>query len=864
MTLSAVPPLMRIDIYTHYVKVTRFNAAGKNALLEYCRTLAQYGLVRVGRNQFERQVLRVYVATTKDRSEFRFHINEYQNFRQHLSRYGFTDDNIEIVRHQLYKPVEVSYPLRDTREPRERQVPILKYLCEPPLEGYSPAKVATLQTGGGKAQPLTAHIRVPGGWKFMGDISVGDEIITQDGSVTKVTGVYPQGVKKIYRVVFADGRWTECCPEHLWKVFYINTSVDRRWRVVDTEEMLRLISMPNPRVYVDLIEPEDKPDVDLPVDPYLLGCLLGDGHLGANKVGFSSVDQEIIDQVSALLPHDTTLRKVKGDNVDYRLIGQKGVRNSLLDAMRVLGLAAKRSWEKEIPVVFIEASRSQRLSLLQGLMDTDGTVGSDNGRVSFSTASFTLAHQVQYLVRSLGGIASISRKTPSYTYNGEVKRGRVSYTVGIRYKKPSDLFRLERKRLLAKEKNQYSDTLKLRVKSIEVVGEKPAQCISVEHPSRLYVTDDFIVTHNTFLGLRAVHTWGTRAVLVLKGMYVDKWIEDVESAYLFKRGDLMVVRGSDHLRALIELAKSGKLEAKFIIVSLKTMYQYLEAYEEFKDSEQFPYPVPPEKFYETLGAGIRLIDEVHQEFHTNFRQDLYTHVPLTISLSATLDSDDRFMNRMYEIVWPLKIRSPEVPYDKFIVMKALWYTIHKPEKMRYTNHMKQYSHVKFEQSIMKHVGCFNNYKNMIAEIVKRSYVSVRSPGQKMLIFCATVELCTYVRDHLAALNPHLTVNRYVSEDEYEKLLNADIVVSTLQSAGTAVDIPNLRITLMTVALSSKQANIQALGRTRRLKDWPDINPEFLFLNCREIDKHRTYAEEKKVKMDGKVLSFKDIETEFRV
>lgn len=367
----------------------------------------------------------------------------------------------------------------------------------------------------------------------------------------------------------------------------------------------------------------------------------------------------------------------------------------------------------------------------------------------------------------------------------------------------------------------------------------------------------------TFLALTALASIGQRVVCVLKGMYVDKWIPDVEAAYELEPGDLMVVRGKAHLVKLIELAQAGELKAKFIIITMKTWFMFMKDYEAHGATEMGSL-IHPNMLYKTLGAGVRLIDEVHQDYHCNYRQDLYTHVPKTISLSATLESDDAFVNNMFAINWPMDIRAPHVEYDKYIVVKSLWYTLLRPAKVRWKNAMKQYSHVLFEQSIMRDNEMLSNYLDMISQIVMMDFVRQYEEGQKMLVFCATIDMCNHIVGHLAKKYPDFKIGRYVEEDNITELITSELIVSTLISAGTAVDIPNLRTCLMTTALSSKQGNLQALGRLRRLKDWPHISPEFIFLSAREMDKHRQYAEQKRHKTDGKVLSFKDIETPFRV
>ena len=355
--------------------------------------------------------------------------------------------------------------------------------------------------------------------------------------------------------------------------------------------------------------------------------------------------------------------------------------------------------------------------------------------------------------------------------------------------------------------------------------------------------------------LMAMARLGWRTVFVIKGMYVEKWKEEIIETFGLKPEELMIVRGGSNLKTLIDLALAGKLEAKIIICTNKTMYNFMKTFEKFKDQDM-GYGCRPEEFYQVLGAGVRVIDEAHQEFHTNFRQDLYSHIPTTISMSATLEPDDPFLRRMYEIVYPRDYRMQGIEYDRYIAVKALMYSAPNIRKLRFKSKQKSYSHVEFEKSLMRNKQLLEKYIEMIAEIVSTSYIRQREDGQKMLIFCSTVDLCTLVAKRLQVLHPTLDVTRYVSEDDYEQLLNADISVSTLKSAGTAVDIKNLRVTLLTDAVGSRQANEQSVGRLRHLKDWPDVTPEFIYLVCTDIPQHIRYHERKQEFLADKVLSQK--------
>lgn len=400
-----------------------------------------------------------------------------------------------------------------------------------------------------------------------------------------------------------------------------------------------------------------------------------------------------------------------------------------------------------------------------------------------------------------------------------------------------------------------------KIELVSISGKvlREEQVPVVEYLSRLDDIRGKVVTAPTgsgkgVLSMRSIQNLGYRTVIVIKAEFVEKWVEEIESEFHFDKGDLLVVRGSSQLKALMNLAIENALEAKVIIIGNRTFQNYIKSYER-DDCFEDMYPVHPEQFYEALGVGVRLIDEVHMDFHLNFKQDTYTHIPYTISLSATLEADHQLLNDMYQTMWPLATRGPEIKQKKYIIATCLLYTIERHDDIRCTNHKQQYSHVIFEQSIMRNQYWLKNYLKIPEMIVRNKYVPDHRPGQKMLIFASTIVMCTMMRDHLRKQFPQFKIARYVGEDDWENLHNNDIVVTTIQSAGTAVDIANLRYTLMTVALSNKQTNIQVIGRLRELKNYPGVEPEFMFLACQDIGKHMEYASAKQSKLSSKVKHF---------
>ena len=327
-------------------------------------------------------------------------------------------------------------------------------------------EVAPLAYMRGRAQPVETPVLTPDGWRPIGELQPGDLVVGSDGRPTAVLGVFPQGEKDVYRVTAQDGASTLCCGEHLWSV---QTRADRRrgrrHRVLETHEMIGKLRAAHARRYeLPTVRPVEFPGRDVPLDPYALGLLLGDGCITDQTTpGFTTTDLE-------LAP-----------------VGRGAVitANPVSAALRQLGLAGTRSHSKFVPEDYLWNSSVVRHAVLQGLLDSDGGPVSQRGRscrIQWSSTSARLADDMEFLVRSLGGVAH--RRTHHD-----------AHVLDIRL--PADVvpFRLQRKREVY-ERHGGGRPMRF-IDSIEPAGRADTVCIQVAAADSLYVTEDFLVTHNT-------------------------------------------------------------------------------------------------------------------------------------------------------------------------------------------------------------------------------------------------------------------------------------------------------------------------------------------------------------------------------
>jgi phosphate starvation-inducible PhoH-like protein len=371
-------------------------------------------------------------------------------------------------------------------------------------------EVAPLAFMRGRAQPLSSAVLTPSGFQSIGSLRVGDLVIGSNGQPTPVLGVYPQGRKDVFRVRAQDGASTLCCGEHLWHVF---TAADRRrgkpGRVVETADMVgRLRTAHQHRFELPLLsEPVEFPHGEVPLDPYALGLLLGDGCLTTTTTpSFSTPDRELAVALEARL-EGIELRPKGG--VDYHLhhsAGHRGgviVANPVTAVLRELGLAGTRSNTKFVPRPYLHNASVVRLAVLQGLLDSDGGPVAQRGRtcrIQYTTCSERLKEDVSFLVRSLGGVAYSRRReaagrTPGRGNGRPVYHRSDAFVMDIRLPGGIEPFRLARKR--ERYRRDGGGRPMRFVHAIEPAGEAETVCIQVAAADSLYVTDDFLLTHNT-------------------------------------------------------------------------------------------------------------------------------------------------------------------------------------------------------------------------------------------------------------------------------------------------------------------------------------------------------------------------------
>lgn len=339
-------------------------------------------------------------------------------------------------------------------------------------------------------QPYSSKIVTPRGYTTIGELEVGDYVIGADGKPAQILGVYDKGEKDVYEITFADGTTARSCKDHLWNFQSIgNRSKGKGYWTKPLSYLFdkHLRNRIGWRYFIPMCKPvEFENNAELPMDPYLLGVLLGDGGITTGSIMLANSDPHILNRVSFILARDyPKVRLVDCRDNDYRLSTADGD-NALIRDLRSLNLMGKRSSKKHIPAEYKLASVKDRIALLQGLFDTDAS--SDLRKAAgfeYTTASLKLAEDVTFMVQSLGGTIRRAEK---------IVNGATYYRFYVKFPKGIMPFTLPRKleRYHVKNANPTRS-----IRRIEKVGREQVRCILIDNEDHLYLTDNFIVTHNT-------------------------------------------------------------------------------------------------------------------------------------------------------------------------------------------------------------------------------------------------------------------------------------------------------------------------------------------------------------------------------
>jgi len=398
--------------------------------------------------------------------------------------------------------------------------------------------------------------------------------------------------------------------------------------------------------------------------------------------------------------------------------------------------------------------------------------------------------------------------------------------------------------LITRNENNYASKMDVSITEGYILRDYQKTYVDIitngDHP---YSLVDLIMGYGkTVLSMYAVTKINEKTMILVLPKFIDKWVSDVTELADVSPEQILVIQGGDSLRSTIVEHIDEQPDYKFIIMSMRTMYNYIKEYETVLSDDEFSYPVTPQDLLQALGVGTLLNDETHMEFHSVFRSALYLNANKFIGLSATLENLDKNMNRMYNIMFPGDARiSGIVEYVPYIYATTVVYEVNSMKRINYRR-PQGYSHNLLEQSILRNNLFLRGYTDMILKYVDSGYIKNRTNGDKALIFVASIKLASVLVNILKRKYDYLTINRYVEDDPYENLMDADICVSTVLSSGTALDIPNLTDVFQTISIKSLQSVKQAYGRLRNLGE---KKVRYHSFTCMNIPNHKETSKSNK-------------------
>lgn len=464
-----------------------------------------------------------------------------------------------------WKSFEVDFTRVDEKRPlREHQKEGVKFLLA------NKKCILADSMGLGKLQDVDTITPTPNGFVRFGDLKVGDKVFGSDGKPCDVLEIYPHKQKDIYEIEFTDGSKTNSGLEHLWIVQTANHIRRKQgWKVMTLQEILdfglewKYKGRHNYKFRIPITKPVEYSEKEYFIHPYLLGMLIGDGNLcsGGVRIAIPNTEYESVERLEKLLNEDYhfTIHKVISCP-QYNIVNkEKSLVNLYNREIKRLKLDVHGK-DKFIPDEYLLGSVEQRKELLKGLMDSDGSISKERNKISYSTVSKKLAEDVILLVQSLGGIATL------HTYDRTKEGKSVEYNVSLQI--PFCPFKLKSKSGRYTIDSTHRKYLVKSIRSVKLLKKADAMCIKVNSNDESYLTNNYIVTHNTTTAISASILGGFKKILVITTASLKTtWRKEIE---IFEdKENIQVINGSEW--------KSGY---KFTIVNYDIAQRFYEVAEE--------------------------------------------------------------------------------------------------------------------------------------------------------------------------------------------------------------------------------------------------------------------------------------------
>lgn len=651
-----------------------------------------------------------------------------------------------------------------------------------------------LKPGVGKAEPYNRKIPTPtkNGYTLMVDLQVGDYVYDQNGHPTQVDAIFERGTLEVYKITFADGRTSYCAGDHLW-----NVKVDNRccWETVSTNEMIDYLEQKR-NLYIPKCQPVEYNVQFTPLDPYIIGVFIGQPYY-SDKLIIEASCGEAVAKICKLL------------NLQYRSYGKKAYEIIDLDGYSI----SPRNFFQDIPEMYdneylsipqsyMVNTPNKRLSLLNGLMDIRGSVDNTNIYYWIHTQKPNkIINQIAWLINSFGHSCKINE--PTIKRYGDYSSFLYSCIIDATAKFKTSLFTLNSKYVEFKPtlyRNNNAENLK--VLKIEYDHDAPCRCIQVRNKHKLYLTEGFLVTHNTFISLYAISKLQLKPLIVapttmLKNQWIDNFIE--------------LGINKDNIATRIEDSPNKD----FCVVTISSIENAIR-----EDWNLLSKILDQAKF------GIKVTDESHLHLKGILKLDAIANIQYNWYLSATLGrsdpSEDKILNRaLLDADRFIGNASYQEYKEEFveIYMQDIWYN---PSRNLCDKTFKFGSkglvRSTYYNMLMEYKGGVPFINNIISTI-KRMH-SLMKTDKKMIVLIPIIGIIDTLLKHFDK-DPYFNKYSYgkidgsMSVHDRNQTLESDIIVSTSMSMGTGMDVSNLICVINFDQYASPIITEQIVGRLRQ-------------------------------------------------
>lgn len=743
--------------------------------------------------------------------------------------------NVEFVNEPHHEYKEMNFEYEEVIAPRDNdQVDVINFIAglNQHSNNINESQLFLVKKPGfGKAEPYSRKIPTPTdiGYTLMGELNIGDYVFDRSGNLTKITGIFEQDIQDVYEVLFNDGRKAYCMKDHLWTVRTANGPY-RTMKLEDIMKDFKRISQwkiehgrDDPysyKYYIPMCQPVNYPHKDVPIDPWVLGCFIGNGCCTERYLTISSPDDYIPSRIARICGIQFKKRSDRNFSYGFYYHNGKPIPTNVFFE-NIPNMIDCKSYNKYISKGYLYNDVNTRMGLLQGLMDTDGSISYGDGRyhVNYVSTSKNLLKQIQWLLYSLGFSGTIvdENRQDRYTsgYCG-ILVFRVPNTI-----KP-ELFSTPYKKSIAENsvsKQKRGNYDSLLIKDIRLIGKEKCRCIMVDNPEHLYLTEDFIVTHNTYCSGVGLCKYKTKTLIIMHRDSLRKqWLNSLYNMSGLTSKDVHEISSSE------ELLRIANNEHDF------DYDVYLMTHATFRAGiKRIPKMQMVMNITKNLGIGMKIIDEAHLEFRDTLLMDFCFNVKRNLYLTATDGRSSKDENSIFRHVFanalyykPSTFLTDNLP-KKWVEYISVAVNSHcNPNIYRYRvaggRGMNNASYGKWVIAYDKKKTHFNCCKDILKVIYERD------PHAKVLLFMPLIDLCEecayFLKMELGKDDSFQydldirTINSKNSKKDNEYAKRSDVIVTTIASCGTGTDIPGITSIISCSPFVSKITAEQVFGRIR--------------------------------------------------